>query len=107
MAVFLYALLTPGLFYLGSRAVVTRWLWSRYPPRLAAFMDCSACTGFWYGLFLAITLGRWYDLNYLGIEGRIEFTPLAVGLGSMTWTPILSALVQWSFDTLGSVSPNP
>jgi hypothetical protein len=49
----LYPLLTCTLWYLGTRAVITSWLWSRYPPRLARFMDCSACAGFWYGFAVA------------------------------------------------------
>lgn len=95
-----YVFMCSALFYLGSRAVITRWLWSRYPPKLASFMDCAACTGFWYGLILALTIGRWEHISYLGhYDG---WTPLLIALSAIVWTPIGAGIMQWGFDHLGS-----
>lgn len=102
LSAILYALLTGSLFYLGSRAVITMPLWRRYPPALARFMDCPACTGFWYGLLVSLTLGGYFDLNYLGLHGRSFVTPLVVALCSITTTPIAAALLQRSLETAGS-----
>lgn len=97
---------TVALFYLGSRATITSWLWSRYPRWLASFMDCAACSGFWYGLILALTVGRWEHISYFGHYDGV--TPLLVALGAMVWTPIVGGLMQWGFEHLGSaVDPSP
>jgi len=95
---FLYPLLTAALFYLGSRATITSWLWNRYPSRLANFMDCSACTGFWYGLLLETGLGGWRP--FLGVG---DYSVIFVGLCSIVWTPIVAALMQHSLFILGTV----
>ncbi len=102
-SVLLYILNTPALFYLGSRAVITRFLWSRYPPKLAAFMDCAACAGFWYGFLSDFVLGNLYGLSFLGVSMSSMLRPILVGLCSITWTPIGAGLVQWGFDNLGSI----
>jgi len=101
----LYALCTAAMFYLGSRALITRWLWSRYPPLLAIFMDCSACSGAWYGALVAYIGGFHLGLSFLGLPGASWVTVAAAGLGSMTWTPIIAGLVQWSLDALGHAVP--
>jgi hypothetical protein len=98
----LYALLTSSMFYLGSRAVVTRFLWSRYPAGFAAFMDCSACSGTWYGLVVAFTGGYVFHLSFMGLPGESWATAAIVALCSMTWTPIVAGFMQRGFDTLGS-----
>lgn len=88
-----YASITAALYYLGSRAVITQPLWSRYPRKIARFMDCAACTGFWYGLLVAFFLpppwGGWY-------------AEILVGLGSISWTPVVANLVQTSLQSLGT-----
>jgi hypothetical protein len=101
----LFSLLSASLFYLGSRALITRRLWSLYPPRLAAFMDCSACTGFWWGLVIAVTVGRSYDLAYIGLSGLSWLTPVVVGLCSIVLTPIAAGLMQAGLDKLGTIAP--
>ena len=105
MSVVLYALITPALFYLGSRALITRFLWSNYPPALALFMDCSACTGAWYGALIGYIGGYHLDLPFLGLVGASPITVVAVALCSMTWTPIVAGCVQRSFDALGHAAP--
>ena len=94
------ALLSAAFYYLGSRAVITSWLWSRYPPRLAKFMDCAACSGFWYGV---LTYDVMIATRY--IEGSF-LASLGTGLCTLVTTPILGGLMQWGFDTLGSVVPD-
>jgi hypothetical protein len=98
----LYSILSAALYYLGSRAVITRALWSRYPAWLAHFMDCSACSAFWYGIAISVTIGRRYGLSYLGLDPYDLFTPLLVGLGCLTITPIVGGFMQAGFEQLGS-----
>jgi hypothetical protein len=98
MSLLLYPLLTAAAFYLGSRAVITTWLWSRYPARLAAFMDCAACSGFWYGAGAALV----FQQPFLGLDGHAWTTPIVVGLCSIIWTPVVAAMQQRALDELGS-----
>jgi len=106
-SIVLYPLLSTALFYLGSRAMITQWLWSRYPPRLARFADCSACTGFWWGLILALVLGRHEHLNLLELDAEDFWTPIVAGLCSMVWTPIVAGVMQRGFDSVGSAVADP
>lgn len=100
--ILIYALITSAAFYLGSRATITTWLWSRYPPRLASFMDCAACSGFWYGLLL----GNVAHLLHFGAVGLLRdsewYSPFVVALCSMVWTPIIAGYMQLGFANLGS-----
>lgn len=98
-----YPLLTAALFYLGSRALVTSWLWSRYPRRLAQFMDCPYCTGFWYGLLVAIVGGYSFDLPFGSLVGNEAGTVIVVGVCSIMWTPIVASLAHQAHMALGSV----
>ncbi len=106
MSVFFYPILTAALFYLGSRAKITWWLWSRYSPRFAAFMDCSACTGFWYGGLLAQSLGRLAPtkLDSLGSVTGVTATFLVMFM-SLVATPLVAALHHLALEALGSVVP--
>lgn len=97
----IYALLTSAAFYLGSRAVITRWLWSRYPRKLAQFMDCSACTGFWFGLLAGVIL----RFPLPGIPLNEWASALIIGLCSIVWTPIFAGFMQAGFERLGSAVP--
>lgn len=97
-ALLLYTLLSAAMFYLGSRAVITSFLWSRYPRRFASFMDCAACTGFWWGVSFAC----YFRFDVLGLDGRAETTPIFVGLCSIVLTPIAAGLMQRGLDSLGS-----
>jgi hypothetical protein len=84
-----YPLLTAAAFYLGSQAVITRAIWSRYPKWLDSFMSCAACSGFWYGVLVAL-LGWWKEWTFLGLPGRDPVTVIVVGLCSIVWTPLLA-----------------
>jgi hypothetical protein len=105
MSIFIYMLVTPALYYLGSRAMITSWLWLRYPARLSLFMDCSACSGTWYGAIVGVIGGYVLGLPFLGLDGNSWPTIIIIALCSMTWTPIIAALMQWAFETLGSAVP--
>jgi hypothetical protein len=94
----LYALLTTAFYYLGARAKLTQWLWSRYPKRLDTFMMCSACSGFWYGIGVGFGIGWWRELPFLGLPGRLWITSIVIGLCSMVWTPILSTVHLRAFE---------
>lgn len=105
-ALLLLVILSTGFYYLGSRAVITSWLWSRYPPSIAAFMDCPACSGFWYGLMIGLLL--------IGID-RVPFdlpvnviTWLALGFVSMVLTPLGAATLHHAILVNGSaISESP
>ena len=107
-AFLLYPLLCGTFFYLGSRAVITSWLWSRYPRWLAGFMDCSACAGTWLALLIAIVGGKVYHLDFLGLDGEDPKTWPVVAFAGTCWTPLISALHQKALMTLGTaLEPEP
>jgi hypothetical protein len=97
----LYAFCTASLFYLGSRARVTSWLWSRYPRWLALWADCAACSGAWYGLAVGYVGGYHLGLSFLGLPGNQWTTTFIVALTATSFTPILAGLVQRGFDAIG------
>lgn len=94
-----YSLLTSAAFYLGSRALITGWLWSRYPRRLATFMDCAACTGFWYGALANVLMrdDTWWLSQW--------WSPILVGLCSIVTTPIVAGLAHNALMNLGDATP--
>lgn len=105
MTVVLFALVSAALYYLASRALITKWLWSRYPRWLAVFLDCSACTGTWFGVLLSIIVGWPLKLTYLGLNLTEPYVWPLVGLCSLVTTPIAAALMQLALDHLGTLAP--
>lgn len=101
----LYALVTTAMYYLGARAMVTKFLWSRYPAWLDYYTMCAACSGFLYGIAVALAIGWWRDLPFLGLPGRLWLTPVLVGLSSLVWTPILANKQVNALLELGSGNP--
>lgn len=94
-------LLSTTFYYLGARAAITRFLWDRYPPHLASFMDCPACSGFWYGLILGSSF------VFAGRDLPLDLTtdPLSIfvcGLMSIVLTPIGAAILTYAFELNGS-----
>jgi hypothetical protein len=87
-------LLTAALWYLGTRAVITQPLWSRYPKPIARFMDCAACAGFWWGVVVFLVLVKCWELPVMGAYTREYEHSVIIGLCSMVWTPI----VAWAHD---------
>jgi hypothetical protein len=104
----LYPLLTAALYYLGSRAKITSWLWSKYPPALASFMDCAACTGFWYGFLVECVYGGaepMFAPYALTEPFRVGLSAITVGLCSLVLTPIVANVMQNSLFMLGTPLP--
>jgi hypothetical protein len=102
----LYALLTTAAYYLLAKAMITRWLWSKYPAWLDYYTSCAACSGFLYGVVVALVLGWPLKLTFLGLDGRAWFAPVLVGLGSMVWTPIIANMQIHSLINLGVPDPS-
>lgn len=100
IALIFYAVLCAALFYLGSRALITRPLWSRYPPRMGKLMDCAACSGFWYGALLEAFVGPALKLDVMGMP-HSPLTAIVVALCMLVLTPITAGLMQWGLDQLG------
>lgn len=98
----IYPLITAAMFYLGSRAKITEFAWSRYPASVTSFMDCAACTGFWYGLLVSLVL----QVEVGTLPVKEWYAPLVIGLCSMVWTPIVAYLMDTSLYRLGSVAPS-
>lgn len=105
MTLLLYAAVGTALWYLGSRALITQAIWMRYPQRLATFMDCPACTGFWWGLILALA-GRYTELVpdaglHPILAGLASIFLVAVGAGILTraLTEAGTAVAQAEEDT--------
>jgi hypothetical protein len=103
--ILLYGLITTALYYLFARAMITKPLWSRYPSWLDYYTMCAACSGFLYGLVVALAIGVPFDLQFLGVVGRTWYTPILVSLGSMIWTPILADLHVNALLRLGVADP--
>jgi hypothetical protein len=99
-------LFTAPLFYLGSRAQITRALWSLYPPRLASFMDCAACSGFWYGfaITVAFVLGGYHLIHAPDRVSETLVSGVLCGLTAIVTTPLLAALHQHALWFLGSAT---
>jgi hypothetical protein len=105
MTIVLYSLLTTALYYLFARAMITKPLWSRYPPWLDYYTMCAACSGFAYGVVVALAIGWTQDIPFLGLPGRFWVTPVVVGLGSIVWTPILGDFHVRALQNLGITAP--
>lgn len=104
MILALYAILSAAMWYLGNRALITQPLWSAYPARFARFMDCAACTGFWWGVFWALVIGRRFEIDVGPLPALHHGTPLAVGLCMVVLAPIAAGLMQWGLDRVGVVA---
>lgn len=85
----LYGTLTAFAYYIGARAKITEWLWSRYPAWLDYWMVCPACIGFWYGLGCGF-LGAYYDWPLFGLDPDHWLTVLIAGAIGTVWTPIIA-----------------
>ena len=100
-ALLLYLLLTPALWYLSARAVLTEPLWGRVEehfPRLGAFLACSACAGTWWGFLVGALGHEVLEMRFLGVDSHLSF--LLVGLCAMTWTPVIAAAHDWALRWL-------
>lgn len=125
IAFILYITISASLYYLGSQAKITEFLWSRYPGSglrtrtksgnylgadgvlrtdpppdtgFAAFMACPACVGFWWSLALGC-VGYWRHVPYMGLPGRWWVTVLFTGLAGIVWTPLLARAQRWALES--------
>jgi hypothetical protein len=103
--VLLYLSVTSALYYLGARALITRWIWSKYPSWLDSYMFCAACSGFAYGVGVSFAIGWTQNLEFFGLPGRFWLTPVVSGLASMVWTPILANVQINALYQLGIADP--
>lgn len=101
----LYCLLTTAFYYLFARAMITKFLWSRYPAWLDYYTTCAACSGLLYGVVVALVIGLPFDLPFLGLSGRSWLTIPVVGLGSMVWTPMIANVHVRALLELGVADP--
>lgn len=105
MIILLYALLSAAMFYLGSRAKITEAIWSLYPQSFARFMDCAACTGFWWGLIWHVVIGARFEIDLGPMPAGHVATPLIAGLCTLVLTPIVAAMMHYGLAVLGSAVP--
>lgn len=104
MDLVLLAIVGAAAHFLLYRALVTRWLWSRYPAWIDSFFSCSACTGFWLGLGVGI---------YWHLHARPSFTlpagdpvvPIVAAASTMVLSPMVAWLQTWSLERLGYSVP--
>lgn len=89
------ALLPTALWYLGSSAVITHWLWSRYPKWLDKLMYCAACSGFWFGVVISAGFSAVREHPYPW------YTAPLWGLVVLVTNPLVSALHKMALDRLG------
>jgi hypothetical protein len=87
----LIALAGAAIHYLSYHALITHWLWSRYPLALDGLLSCAACSGTWVGLGLAYPLAEGgYPL--LGLRELSASYFLLAAAAGMVLVPIVSAL---------------
>jgi hypothetical protein len=97
-----YILVAAALHYLLYWAEVTSWLTSRYPPWMARWAGCPACSGFWYGIACG-GVGWWLRLPLLGLEPRHPITVLAAGAITMMTTPMVMALQLYALSHIEGI----
>lgn len=91
---FLLLLLLPtAAWYLTSSAVITQWLWRRYPAWLDTFLHCTACSGFWWGMLVSLGFTYvhrhpypWYTAPIWGLVVLVT-NPLMADLHTRALTP--------------------
>lgn len=94
MNVLLLVSLVAAAFYLGDRALITSWLWSRYPRWLAAQRSCPACAGFWDTLGLAYLLGA--------LDLALPYHPVLLAFSAVFWAPLAAGLMTHALAVAGS-----
>lgn len=98
-AVAVYAVATPALFHLGARAKLTQPIWSLWDDTaFGRFMNCAACSGFWYGLLVA-TIG--YILGWTFFGAHAWWAIPTVAVCSIVTTPLLAAAHERALHQLG------
>lgn len=88
MTELLCLIMATTFYYLGARALITKWLWSTYPEWLDSFMLCAACSGTWYMLGVSWILDR----PFWGYEARSLPASIAAALVGTFAVPLTAAL---------------
>ena len=70
--------------------------WSRYPTSLARFMDCPACSGFWYGAILAILDARSPREIAIAAVAMIVLVPITLLTGMKSSLPWIAFMSVWA-----------
>lgn len=87
MFTFLCALVSVACDYLISRAMVTAWLWRRYPPKIDAWATCTACSGFWVSGLVSGLLGAVFRQGLFGLPFG-WLTPVLGAFAGIVWVPV-------------------
>lgn len=95
--------LATTFYYLGARASITQFLWSRYPKSFDKFMDCPACSGFWYGAAIAFAFILCDRDLPLGLTPD-ALSVLVCGWLSIALTPIGAAILTRALVENGSAA---
>lgn len=91
-------ILGAAFHYVTYRAMVTKWMWSRYPRWLDALLSCAACSGFWVGIG-AGALARTQNYSLLGFEDWLLLP--AAGAVTMVLAPVIAWLQVYTLTALG------
>ncbi len=101
----LYVLLVAALFYALGFAKITDPMRSRMPIPVQRWLWCPYCAGFWYGVVLGATLGRYQEISFLGLPALWWGTPVVVGSVTMVLNAVVTATHLRHFDwTVGYLS---
>ncbi len=103
LIVFLF-LIPVATFFLGSRAMITQFLWSRYPRWLDSLRECAACSGFWDTLILALFL-RYVIGAPLPILPNSNWCPLLLALCGVVTVPLIASMHDRALQDLGAHQP--
>lgn len=99
MLILLFVFLIPvATFFLGSRAMITQFLWSRYPKWFASLRECAACSGFWDTLLVALFLRFALDAP---LPLSSAWCPLLLALCGIVTTPLIAAAQDRALRELG------
>lgn len=93
-------ILGAAFHYVTYRAMITRWLWSRYPRWLDALLSCAACSGFWVGGGLGL-LARARGYHLLGFEPQDWLLLPAAAAVTMILAPPFASLQIGALTELG------
>lgn len=90
-------IIATSLWYLLSQAVITRWLWSRYPEWLDSWAQCPACSGTWLGAGTSAFLGQ----EFLGHPARSLIGLVLAGLWSLFGVSVGAWVLDFCLRTRG------
>ena len=89
--VLLIGIIGAAFHYLTYHAVITSWLWRRYPAKIDALLSCAACSGTWVGLGMGVYFAD-QGTSILGIGASDPALYVATAAVGMIATPLVSAI---------------